>query len=213
MRLLLILSILLAATASAAPTRDSTSNTLYRFKNAQGAWEMTQVLTPEAYQAGYQVMQDGQVVETVAPPPTEAQLKERMVAEELARQQKEQDFRDEQLLKTYSSVDDAVRARDRKINQLQVTIEITEAKIKQMKADNEKLVADAANAQQLGLSVYDAIVNKLRNNEQEVLRLQAYIESKNQAKQQIINEHQAIIDRLGYLLNPDAKKAVVQTSN
>lgn len=207
MRALLLLSIWLAATVSAAPSDDS-KNTMYRFKNAQGVWEMTHVLTPEAYQAGYQVVEGGQVIETVLPPPTEAQLKERVIAEELVRQQKEQDFKDQQLLKTYSSVGDAERARDRKISQMKVMTEITQARIQQMKTDNEKLVADAANAQQLGLSVYDTIVNKLRINEQEVSRLQTFIDGKNQEKQRIIAEHQVIIDRLDYLLNSTEQKAI-----
>lgn len=211
MRVLLLLLIGITAIASAAPTGDS-KNTLYRFKNAQGVWEMTHVLTPEAYQAGYQVIEGGVTVETVPPPPTEAEIKERNAAEAIALQQKEQDLKDQQLLKTYSSAEDAVRARDRKINQLQVTIEITQARITQMKSDNEKLVTDAANAQQLGLSVYDTIVHKLKINEQEVLRLAEFIDKKNQEKQQIIADHQVIIERLTYLLDPEKPKPVVKST-
>jgi hypothetical protein len=207
MRFLLLLSVFFTAAVWAASAPKESQNTMYRFKNADGVWELTYQLSTEAYQAGYQVLQGGQVIETVPPPPTEAQLKERAVAEEVARQKKEQDTKDQQLLKTYSSVDDAVRARDRKVNQMQVMTEITQARIHQMQADNEKLVADAANAQQLGLSVYDTIVNKIQVNEKEIDRLQKFINAKNQEKQAALDEFQAIIDRLKFLNAPETSTA------
>ncbi len=212
MRVFFFLICLVASTVISAQGADDSKNTLYRFKNASGVWELSNQLSPEAYQSGYQVLEGGQVVETVAPPPTDAQLKERAVAEELDSKKKAQEFKDQQLLKTYSSVADATRARDRKINQMQVMTEITQARINQMKSDNEKLVADAANAQQLGLSVYDTIINRLHVNEQEVLRLQQFNDGKYREMQVCLEEYQVIIDRLQYLQEQSTQVTSISTS-
>ncbi len=123
----------------------------YRYRNADGAMVISDVLTAEALDAGYAVTDAvGRVKERVPPRPTEAELAERKrQREEEKRRQleaKRQAEYDEQLLRRYSRPEELEDARERAFEQIQVRIDILVSNRQTVIAAIEKSQQEAADA-------------------------------------------------------------------
>lgn len=132
--------------ASIAEARD-----YYRYRNADGAMVISDVLTAEALDAGYAVTDAvGRVKERVPPRPTEAQLAERkrQREEEKRRQleaQRQAEY-DELLLRRYSRPEELEDARERALEQIQVRIDILVSNRQTVISAIEKSQEEAADA-------------------------------------------------------------------
>lgn len=123
----------------------------YRYRNADGAMVISDMLTSEALDAGYTVTDGmGRIKERVPPRPTEAELAERKrQREEEQRREleaKQQAEYDEQLLRRYSRPEELEDARARAIEQIQVRIDILVSNRQSVIAAIEKSQQEAADA-------------------------------------------------------------------
>lgn len=143
-RTVLFLTLLLSAPVLEA--RD-----YYRYRNADGAMVISDVLTPEALDAGYAVTDAmGRVKDRVAPRPTAAELAERKRQREEEKRRKLEAQRqaeyDEQLLRRYSRPEELEAARERALEQIQVRIDILVSNRQTVIAAIEKSQEEAADA-------------------------------------------------------------------
>ncbi|MEJ2669843.1 MAG: hypothetical protein P8104_08955 [Gammaproteobacteria bacterium] len=170
---------------------------LYKYTDAEGALYIGRQIPPENYKYGYTALDEfGEVVEVVPPAPTpeereayEAEI--RRQAEEKLQQQK-----DEQLLKTYSSSLDAINARDRKLAQVDVTIDITQAKLASFRVSYDRELESAAEAERAGKEPDARTLRNMKDIEQSMADLEAHVLEKQNEKILIHKEFEPLVARL-----------------
>lgn len=198
---ILIVSIFTLSSLALAENAKNSEVFLYRYKDAEGRASVSNVVPPEYYQYGYEALDKyGNVIKVV--PPTLSEEEKAKLAQEQEKQQAEalQAEKDKQLLKTYSGPEDAIGARDRKLEQLDVIIEITKAKINRLRFDYDREVASAAKAEAAGETVPEDILANLESIETQIATLEAFIVTKEEEKSSITREYEEIIERLSKIL-------------
>ncbi len=139
---------------------------MYRYETKDGKTVMSNTLPREALEQGYEVLNNsGRVIETIPAPPTEEELaerrRERERQERLERERKEQKKRDRQLLRQYSSPDDAVRALHRKLRERFGTVRLKLANINNIEGQIANAQNRAANRERSGREVPDSLRQKM----------------------------------------------------
>lgn len=176
--------------------------TYYRYIDDNGRKVMVQTLPPEVVSRGYEVLNErGAVVEVVPRALTEEELaaKAAAEAEELARL--EQLEKDKKLLEIFSSPLDAERARDRKLEAIDVYIKVTQGNIAKLRDEYNAAQAQAATAERSGREVPDYLVSKMDSFSRQIRKAEESIVEKEQEKISISAEYQEDIDRLKYLMD------------
>ena len=141
---------------------------MYRYETKDGKTVMSNTLPREALEQGYEVLNNsGRVIETIPPPPTEEELaerrRERERQERLERERAEQKKRDRQLLRQYSSPDDAARALHRKLRERFGAVRLKLANINNIEGQIENLQNRAANQERSGREVPDSLRKKMKS--------------------------------------------------
>ncbi|OEY66487.1 DUF4124 domain-containing protein [Marinobacter sp. X15-166B] len=152
--------VLLASTADAR---------IYRYTDEHGQLVIGTSVPQRATARGYEVLNDaGRVVEVIAPAPTAEQLAEReRQAQERARAERQLQL-DQQLLRRFSHPDDAVRAMNRKLQELGSLIQLKRGNISSLVQQIDEEQRRAANLERSGRAVPDSTMEKIN-------RLQAQI--------------------------------------
>lgn len=174
---LLILSGLVLLVASSRPVQ---AQTLYRYQDSQGNPVITSTLPDEALKRGYKVLDSsGRVLKTVPPAPTQKELerKARQQAQESARAEarKKQQEKDSLLLRTYSGPDDAVRAMQRKMQELSSLIALKEGNLSLLQSQLQNEQEKAANAERAGKPVPANVMRKIQNLRDQIRALKGKI--------------------------------------
>lgn len=173
---------------------------MYRYTDQNGRQVVSQQIPPDGYKNGYQALDKaGRVLYKVDPPPTEEEKQAYSDKKMAHKMQREQHLRDQNLLRVYSSPEDATRAKERKLKQLDVTIEINEAKISQLRLEYEYILEQAAKREKLGLPVIEQMTQDMASLEDQMKAIEVFIEGKNAEKNSITNEYDALIARLNEL--------------
>ena len=112
-------------------------DTLYRYRDEKGRVVMANQIPPEYVKFGYSILnRHGQVIKEVPRAPTEEELRAMKAAgtvkAEVEAQKRRQQAEDAQLLRTFSSAEDAERAMERKLAALDVIIDITKGNISRL---------------------------------------------------------------------------------
>ncbi len=174
---------------------------MYRYTDQKGRSVVSQQVPPEAYVHGYEALgEDGNVLYKVDPPPTDEERAEYEREKKYKKRAEELKLQDQALLKTYSSPDDAVRTKERKLQQLNVTIEITEAKINQSRLQYEHLLNQAADLEKRGRDIDAGILANMDSLEAQIQDLEGFIDNKNKEKQRIIEDYDLLAERLKKLM-------------
>lgn len=150
----------------------------YRYVNDQGVRVMSSTIPPEYAQRGYEVIgPNGRVVRTVDPAPE---------PEDLERVEKERALQAEYevLARRYSSANDIISARDRRLAHLEANIAILRGNINSINTQLEQLMSRAANFEREGREVpksvfddIDKVRDELRSTEDMLqIRLQEHEE-------------------------------------
>lgn len=174
---LLILAGLVLLVASSRPAQ---AQNLYRYQDSQGNPVITSTLPDEALKRGYKVIDSsGRVLKTVPPAPTQEELerKARQQAQESARAEarKKQQEKDNLLLRTYSGPDDAVRAMQRKMQELSSLIGLKEGNLSLLQSQLQNEQTKAANAERAGKSVPANVMRKIQNLRDQIQALKRKI--------------------------------------
>jgi len=175
--------------------------TYYRYKNNQGREVLTQTLPPEVVARGYEVLNErGMVVQVVPRALTKEELAAKAKEEAEKKARAEQLEKDKQLLTIFSSPRDAERARDRKLEAIDVTISVTRGNITKLQNEFNTAQAQAAKAERSGQAVPDYLVSKMESYSRQIRQAEESITDKEQEKDSIRKEYQADIERLNYLM-------------
>lgn len=186
-----LLMLVLASTDALASTR------LYRYENRDGVVVIDYSVPPELVYKGYEVLNaQGRVIEVVPRSLTPEELKARASEEQSKQDQARQAENDKKLLSIFSGPADAERARDRKIEALDVYINITRGNILKLREDLNVAQAQAAARERAGQSVQDFIIEKVDSLQRQIDQAEASITEKEGEKDVIRNEYAKDIERL-----------------
>lgn len=199
MRRLITMAILLFACVS------TQASNLYRYENDQGVVVIDYSVPPEFVHKGYDILtRKGRLIERVPRALTPEELAQRSEQEraalELARQQEQ----DRKLLTIFSSAEDAERARDRKIESIEVYINVTRGNIMKLQGDFNSAQAQAAERERAGQAVPSYLVESMDSLRRQIEQAEASIVEKEQEKEVIREEYAKDIERLRYLLEQPA---------
>jgi hypothetical protein len=146
-----VTALLAAMPASAAD--DKKGGGIKKCQDATGRWHYGDRAAQECAKSEIEVLsRQGLTKETIAAPPTEAELAEReRRKDELEREQRSAEDkakRDKILLSTYGHEDDIVLVRDRKLAQLEAQIKASEDTLKSLRKALERMEAQKQNEQE-----------------------------------------------------------------
>ncbi|HET8707044.1 MAG TPA: hypothetical protein VFM46_12150 [Pseudomonadales bacterium] len=185
--------------AQAATNDKQLVDVLYRYTNAKGQLVIDQRLPPEIVPRGYSILsaKTGMVIKVV---PASLSEDERKKAAAQREQQAEQKASDEQLLKTYSTVADAERARDRQLEALDVIIGVTQGNIARLNAQFKSEQQRAAEAERAGKEVPTDVIKQMEDDKRQIKDAENFIVQKKAEQEQIKERSAAEIERLKKLL-------------
>lgn len=178
----------------------------YRYENEEGRKVITQTLPPNVVSRGYEVLNERGIVTKVVPKAlSQEELAELAEAERGKLQQAEQARRDKKLLSIFSSPKDAERARDRKLEAIDVYINVTRGNILKLKGEFNQAQSQAAEKERAGQDVPDFLVEKMDSFTRQIQQAEESIQEKEQEKVVIREEYQKDIDRLKFLQDEKRK--------
>lgn len=191
------LSLLMVTIGYARGVTEPVKAHIYRYKDAEGNLHIGRQIPPENYRYGYTALDEyGEVIEVVPPAPTK---EERAAYEAEVRRKKHAHYqraRDDQLMKAYSSSSGAENARDRKLAQIDVMIDITRAKLAAMRVNYDREVEYAADMEREGKVPDRITLQNMADIEESMIQMEAHIEEKEKEKEGVLVEFEPIITRL-----------------
>lgn len=156
----------LAATAVVAAPKAPEEESLppgavYRYYSESGRLIMTNVLPREAIYLGYEVIDSkGRVLKTIEKAIPEEQ---RLAQQEELKAQRDRERKEAELRKLYASPDDAIRARDRQIDTLNLSITYARNTISQLEEKLNGALEQAASFEKQGKPVPEATQATIEN--------------------------------------------------
>ena len=195
--------------ATSLLAEDMVGKKLYRYTNDQGVGVLDFQIPPDQIYHGYTVLSpSGTVLQVVAPsmsPKEREELKKR--EPELLKAQeakKKRDEEDRKLLAVFSTPDDAARARDRKLEALDLQISVDKGNVARLQSDFDETQAQAANKERSGQPVPDYLVEKIDSLNRQIVKLGEGIKKREVEKESIRSASNQDIERLKFLLShPD----------
>lgn len=186
-----LLMLVLAWTDAMAATR------MYRYENEQGVLVIDYSVPPELVHKGYEVLNThGRVIETVPRALTTKELEAKGVEEMKRLNAARQAEQDKKLLAIFSGPADAERARDRKIEALDVYINVTRGNILKLREDFNNTQAQAAERERAGQPVLDFQIEKIESLQRQIDQAEESILEKEKEKDVIRAEYAKDIERL-----------------
>ncbi|EKF74335.1 hypothetical protein A11A3_09050 [Alcanivorax hongdengensis A-11-3] len=171
----------------------------FRYTTPDGVVHMERTLSDGAIYNGYELLDEqGRVLDEVeaAPYETEAQRQARMEKMRSLRRQHEQD---EELQRLYAGPEDAVRARDRKVQALKLKISYAENTLAQLEKKRDDEVAIAARNERAGRDVPETTQDAIHRFERQIERTREEINEYQDDIDRVGKEYAPIIDRLKVL--------------
>jgi len=176
-------------------------------QDATGKWHYGDTAAEECARSKITVLSErGVTKKEIAPPPTEADLKQRADIKEKEERAKEQAKQDELLLSSYAHEADVVYVRDRKLSQLEASIKASEETLKSLRGALARIEAQAADEQKGG-KVSEQTAKGLEQTRAQVAKHEAAIAMKK--KEQDAVRARAEIDLARYR---ELKKAPLQAA-
>lgn len=186
----LVLSVLVWNGAMAA-------SKMYRYENDQGVVVIDYSIPPELVYKGYEVLNaSGRVIEKVPRALTREELAAKSEAEREKLDVARQAQADKKLLSIFSGPADAERARDRKIEALDVYINVTRGNIMKLQSDFNQAQAQAAERERAGQAVPEYLVDKMDSLGRQIRQAEESIKEKDGEKDVIRAEYAKDIERL-----------------
>ncbi|MBT4160431.1 MAG: DUF4124 domain-containing protein [Gammaproteobacteria bacterium] len=183
----------------------SQSNTvaaeLYRYKNEDGVTVLDSHVPARYVKNGYAMLSlDGRVLEVVPRALTEKEIRERdrRLAEEerTARDKREREIADQNLLRLYSTPSDVIRARDAKIASIDGMINTQEGNIQRLENQKRQQESALADIERSGGVIGKDRLARIRNIENRIAQIQSEIEKKQEEKQGLVTSYAADLRRV-----------------
>lgn len=201
--LVLVSLTLLPVLAPAAPKQNEPAGeVMYRYTKPDGTLAVRATLNEQAIHAGYQVLDhNGRVLrrEPPAPPEEQARRREAMAAKQQAQRQAE---RDKELERLYAGPEDALRARDRQIEALELRISYATNTLAQLEEKRDEEVSLAARAERAGRPVPEGTRQAIEEYQRRMVQVRQEIDGYQKDKQKVREQYAPIIERLKELEDP-----------
>ena len=194
--LVLALLALPVLTPAAPKQNEPAGEVMYRYTKPDGSLAVSATLNEQAIHAGYQVLDlSGRVLrrEPAAPPEEQARRREAMEARQQAQQQAE---RDKELERLYAGPEDAVRARDRQLEALELRISYATNTLAQLEEKRDEEVSLAARAERAGRPVPEGTRQAIDDYQRRMAHVRREIAGYEKDKQAVREQYAPIIDRL-----------------
>lgn len=177
--------------ASAADAR------MYRYTDEQGQLVIGSSVPQQATTRGYDILNDaGRVISTIAPAPTPEELAEReRLALERAQVERQRQS-DQQLLRQFSHPDDAVRAMNRKLQELSSLIQLKRGNISNIISQLDDEQSRAANLERSGRAVPESTLERISRLQSQIRSIEQEIAIQNVEIDTMKNEFIRDIKRL-----------------
>lgn len=170
---------------------------MYRYTDENGQVVISNTIPQEATKRGYDILSNnGRVIETVSPAPTEAEIAAREAEKQRQKDLERQREQDRELLKRYSHPDQAVRAMHRKIRELQGLIQLKRGNISVISSQLDNEQSRAANMERAGRDIPDSTLAKIRRLETQIRDLEREISIQTREINELRAEFEADIARL-----------------
>lgn len=138
-----------SAVAYGAP--QDKSGKIRKCQDATGKWHYGDTAAEECARSKITIMSEqGITRREIAPPPTDADLQQRAERQAQEDRAKEQAKHDELLLSSYAHEADVLYVRDRKLSQLESSIEASEETLKSLRGALARMEAQAGDEQKSG---------------------------------------------------------------
>lgn len=170
---------------------------MYRYKDENGQLVISNTIPQEATKRGYEILgNNGRVVETVAPAPTEEEVAAREAKKERERQAELQRQEDKKLLDRYSHPNQAVRAMHRKVREMEGIIQLKRGNISVISSQLDSEQSRAADLERSGRDVPEASLDKIRRLESQIDDIEQEIADQRRQIEDMKNLFKADIKRL-----------------
>ena len=194
--LVLALLALPILTPAAPKQNEPAGEVMYRYTKPDGTLAVSATLNEQAIHAGYQVLDhNGRVLrrEPPAPPEEQARRRQAMEAEQQAQRQAE---RDKELERLYAGPEDAVRARERQIEALELRISYATNTLAQLEEKRDQEVSLAARAERAGRPVPEGTRQAIEEYQRRMAHVRQEIAGYEKDKQAVREQYAPIIERL-----------------
>ena len=194
--LVLALLALPILTPAAPKQNEPAGKVMYRYTKPDGTLAVSATLNEQAIHAGYQVLDhNGRVLrrEPPAPPEEQARRRQAMEAEQQAQRQAE---RDKELERLYAGPEDAVRARERQIEALELRISYATNTLAQLEEKRDQEVSLAARAERAGRPVPEGTRQAIDEYQRRMAHVRQEIAGYEKDKQAVREQYAPIIERL-----------------
>ena len=194
--LVLALLALPILTPAAPKQNEPAGEVMYRYTKPDGTLAVSATLNEQAIHAGYQVLDhNGRVLRREPPAPPEEQARRRQALE--ARQQAQrQAERDKELERLYAGPEDAVRARDRQLEALELRISYATNTLAQLEEKRDEEVSLAARAERAGRPVPEGTRQAIEEYQRRMAHVRQEIAGYEKDKQAVREQYAPIIERL-----------------
>ena len=194
--LVLALLALPILTPAAPKQNEPAGEVMYRYTKPDGTLAVSATLNEQAIHAGYQVLDhNGRVLrrEPPAPPEEQARRRQAIAAEQQAQRQAE---RDKELERLYAGPEDAVRARERQIEALELRISYATNTLAQLEEKRDQEVSLAARAERAGRPVPEGTRQAIEEYQRRMAHVRQEIAGYEKDKQAVREQYAPIIERL-----------------
>ena len=172
----LIRPAIIASTVALLLSAATVSTAMYRYKDENGQVVISNTIPQEASKRGYDILSnEGRVIDTVAPAPTEEELAERAAEKRRQEARARRMEQDRKLLERYSNPDQAVRAMHRKILELQGLSQLKQGNISVIENQLDTEQARAADLERAGRDIPEATLKKIRRLEADIREIEQEI--------------------------------------
>lgn len=204
LKVLCVFCVSVAASLGVA-AESAASKKLYRYTDEKGFVVLDFQVPPDQIYRGYTVLSPSGTVLQVVPPSLSPQQRAALKRDEPERlreieaeKQREED--DRRLLTVFSAPSDAERARDRKLEALDLQVSVDKGNVSRLQADLETTQMQAANKERSGQKVPPYVVDKIDSLNRQIITLSEGIKVREKEKQGIRDAYALDIERLKYLL-------------
>ena len=193
-----------------SPLALADSGKLYRYNDEHGRVVLNDRIPPELISRGYSILnRHGQVIKVVPRELTEEEitLRDGNKGERTQRvlQEALQVKADQRLLTIFSNPQDAERARDRKIEALEVIVSINKSNIARLRSEYDVDQEKAAVQERAGKNVPEHLLEKIERIERQIDKLEETNTEKEKEKLGVRESYAKDIDRLKILIEQGRK--------
>ncbi|MCG8673097.1 MAG: DUF4124 domain-containing protein [Pseudomonadales bacterium] len=183
----------------------------YRYEDENGLKVIHDSIPPEMVHKGYDILgADGRLIRKVPRALTKEEIEAIKAKKEsgavLAEQAAKQAEADKRLLTIFSNPQDAERARDRKLEALDVLISVNRGNIARLKSEFEIAQQQAATRERAGQKVPDHMIEKMDRVDRQIQKLETNITEKELEKTMVREQYAKDIDRLKFLMRQQGRK-------